>query len=62
MVSNIYCPKCKRCIGYWDGKSKINNIRICHYCNKRIICQDGVAVKVTNIESRKTSSGVTFGV
>ena len=58
---NVYCSKCKRHVGVWDGKSTIDVICKCRNCNKRVIYH--VANGVTEIKDmppRTSSSGMNF--
>jgi transposase-like protein len=57
----IYCPRCKRKVGIWDGKSTLNVKTRCEKCKKTILFR--VETKETEFvanNARKTSSGVTF--
>lgn len=57
----IYCPKCGRKVGTYDGKSTINKIMDCRNCQKRIIYYvDTDEVEVKQIPKRNSSSSVTF--
>lgn len=57
----IYCPKCHRRVGQWDGRSTINVICRCKKCNKRIVYHvDTGEVERKDIPKRNCSSGVTF--
>ena len=58
---NIYCPKCGRKSGTWDGKSTINVICKCKKCNKRIVYHvvNGVT-EIKEIPPRQSSSGLNF--
>ena len=60
-VRKIYCPKCNRRVGAWDGRSKINVIVNCRNCSKRIIFDvETQETIVKNIPLRATSGGKTF--
>ena len=49
----IYCPKCGRKVGVYDGRSK--------NCNKRIVYHvDTGETEIKNIPKRNCSSGITF--
>lgn len=59
----IYCPKCGRKVGMYDGKSRIDQRYICKKCDKRIVYR----VQTGKVEKkeraiRTTSSGMVFGV
>lgn len=57
----IYCPKCGRKVGTWDGRSTINVIFRCRKCNKRIVYHvDTGEVERKDIPKRNCSSGKTF--
>ena len=57
----IYCPKCNRRVGAWDGRSKINVIVNCKNCNKRIIFDvDTQETTMKSIPLRATSGGKSF--
>ena len=57
----IYCPKCRRKVARWDGKSKINVIVNCKKCKKRIVYHvDKLETEIKNIPQRNLSSGKTF--
>lgn len=57
----IYCTKCGRRVGTWDGKSTINVICKCKKCNKRIIYHvaNGVT-EIKDVPPRTQSSGLNF--
>lgn len=57
----VYCPRCKRRVASWDGKSTSNVVANCRKCNKRIVFHtDALEVEVKEIPERHCSSGVTF--
>lgn len=57
----IYCPRCKRKVNVWDGRSTINVTGNCRKCKKRVVyCVATGEVKIKNIPERKTSSGMIF--
>ena len=57
----IYCPRCSRKLGMWDGKTKTSVIVNCHKCKKQIIYHPLTAHReIKNITPRNTASGVTF--
>lgn len=57
----IYCKKCGRRVGTWDGKSTINVICKCKNCNKRIVyhVENGVT-EIKDVPPRQSSSGLNF--
>lgn len=58
---NIYCPKCSRKLGKWDGKSTINVICKCSNCNKRVVYHvDTGETQIKDRDPRKQSSGVNL--
>lgn len=57
----VYCPKCKRKVATWDGKTTINIIAKCQKCNKLVVYDiENRETKVKDIPARNTSSGKTF--
>lgn len=57
----IYCPRCKKKVATWDGKSGINVIVNCRKCNKRVVFDVQTReIKLKDIPKRNTSSGKTF--
>lgn len=57
----IYCPKCGRKVGTYDGRSTIDKICRCKKCNKRIVYHvDTGETEIKNIPKRNCSSGMTF--
>lgn len=57
----IYCPKCGRKCGTYDGRSTINKVCRCKKCNKRIVYHvDTGEVERKNIPERNCSSGMIF--
>ena len=57
----MYCSKCKKRVGAWDGKSTIDVICKCTRCNKRIIYHVASGVTETKeLPPRTSSSGVNF--
>lgn len=57
----IYCPRCSRKLGMWDGKTQTNVIVDCRKCKKQIIYNPAIGNReVKNIPPRNTASGVTF--
>ena len=63
METTIYCPKCKRKVGTYDGRSTINKLCKCKHCNIGITYDiNTLETRVRKLSERKTSSGVTFGM
>ena len=57
----IYCPRCKRKVATWDGKSKINVRKKCENCEKVVLFHvDTQETEIIATPQRKSSSGVTF--
>lgn len=58
----IYCPRCGRRVGQWDGKSTINVIVLkCRRCWKRVVYYiDSDETKLEPVPTRNCSSGMTF--
>nr|DAG43246.1 MAG TPA: cysteine-rich protein [Bacteriophage sp.] len=58
----IYCPRCNRRVGEWDGRSTTNVIvSSCKKCRKRIVYHvDTGKTEVSKMPLRNTSSGMTF--
>lgn len=57
----IYCPKCFRKLGEYDGRTTINVAVICRNCRREIIYDVSSGATLSKrLEPRKTSSGVTF--
>ena len=57
----IYCPKCGRKCGTYDGRSTIDKVCRCKKCNKRIVYHvDTGEVERKNIHERNCSSGMIF--
>ena len=57
----IYCPKCKRKVAEWDGRSTINVIENCRKCNKRVVYYvDSGKTEIKDIPPRQCSSGMRF--
>lgn len=57
----IFCPKCKRKVATYDGKSTIDVISRCYKCNKRVIYH--IETGVTELKKRpprNCSSGISF--
>jgi hypothetical protein len=59
----IYCPKCHRKVGTYDGRSTMNKICKCKKCNKRVVYHAiGGKTEIKPIPLRNCSSGMTFGM
>lgn len=57
----IYCGKCNRKVGTWDGKSTINVICVCKKCNKKVVYHvDNGTTEVKDRNPRPNSSSVNF--
>ena len=57
----IYCPRCKRKIGIWDGRSTMNIALRCKKCRKRVIYHvDSGITEIKKLPQRNTSSGMSF--
>lgn len=57
----IYCPKCGRKVGTYDGRSTINKVCRCRKCDKRIVYHaDTGETERKEIPPRETGSGMTF--
>lgn len=60
-VTPIYCPRCKKVVAHWDGKSKSNVVVKCPDCRKQIIyhIDTGITQRI-DAPARRCSSGVSF--
>lgn len=57
----IYCPRCGRRVGQWDGRSSINVVAKCKKCMKRVVYHiDTKETEIKNIPPRQCSSGIRF--
>lgn len=57
----IYCQRCGRKVGTYDGRSTINRIFSCRKCNKRVIYHvDTGETEIKDVLPRNCSSGMTF--
>lgn len=57
----IYCPKCRRKVATWDGRSTINISVKCKKCNKLIVYDiENEKTIIKEIPQRTTSSGMRF--
>ena len=58
---SVYCPRCKRKVATWDGKSKINVKARCNKCKNAVLYHVGTdETEIISSDTRKTISGVTF--
>ena len=57
----IYCPKCGRKVGIWDGKSTMDLYFRCKKCKKQVVYHscNGV-LEMKKLPQRNTSSGMSF--
>lgn len=60
-AKTIYCPRCKRRVAVYDGRSTINVIARCKKCQKRVVyfVETG-KIEIKPVPPRATSSGVTY--
>ena len=59
--TTVYCPKCGRKVGTYDGKSSSNLITRCKNCRKQIVYYIKTGeIKMKPLPPRTTSSGVVF--
>lgn len=57
----IYCPKCNRKVGTYDGRSIINHYCSCKNCNKLVVYYvETGEVKLKEMPKRHCSSGMIF--
>lgn len=57
----IYCPRCRKEVGVWDGRSTIDIAFRCKKCKVQVIYRvDNGAVEVKKMPQRNTSSGMSF--
>lgn len=57
----IYCPRCNRKVGTWDGRSTINIVAKCNKCKKRVVYHvDTGKTEIKPIPPRNCSSGMIF--
>ena len=57
----IYCPKCGRKVGIWDGRSTINISVRCKKCDKLVVHDvENEKTIIKEIPKRTTSSGMMF--
>ena len=57
----IYCPRCGRKVGIWDGKSTMDLYFRCKKCKKQVVYHscNGV-LEMKKLPQRNTSSGMSF--
>lgn len=59
----IYCPKCSRKVGVYDGRSTIKKIYLCTNCNKQVIFSpDTKKIEYRERVKRTCSSGMVLGI
>lgn len=59
--TTIYCPRCGRKLGTYDGKATTDKIIDCKKCRKRIVYRVATGEReLKDIPVRATSSGKTF--
>jgi endogenous inhibitor of DNA gyrase (YacG/DUF329 family) len=57
----IYCPRCKRKVATWDGKSSAYPIGKCEKCDKVVVYDlEKDEIRTKKIPARTTSSGMRF--
>lgn len=57
----IQCPKCKRLVGHYDGRSSIDVVCKCKNCNKQVIYRVATGeVELKPVPQRASNSGLTF--
>ena len=57
----IYCPRCGRKVGTWDGKSTMNPFFRCKKCKKQVVYHiDSGVSEIKKLPQRNTSSGMSF--
>lgn len=55
----IYCPRCKRKVGAYDGRSTFTMTYSCRKCGKRIsFNSEDDEIKIKDRPQREVSSGV----
>ena len=55
----IYCPRCKRKVGIYDGRSTFTMTYSCQKCGKRILFNpEDNEIKIKDRPQREVSSGV----
>lgn len=58
-AKTIYCPRCGRKVGTYDGKSTVHKTIKCKKCNKLVVYNvDTGKTKVTKLPERNCSSGM----
>ena len=57
----IYCPRCGRKVGIWDGRSTMNISVKCNKCNKLVVYSvENEKAEIKEIPQRSTSGGMRF--
>ena len=57
----IYCPKCGKKVGPYDGRSSSNLVTRCKDCRKQIVYYVETGdIKVKPLPQRQVSGGVTY--
>jgi hypothetical protein len=58
----LYCPRCGRRTGQWDGRSTVDIVLgTCKKCRKRIVYDlETGDINVKPLPARNCSSGMTF--
>lgn len=61
LKNEIYCPRCERLVGTYDGKSRINPQIKCKHCNKLVVYDivSGIP-EIKPLPQRMCGSGVRF--
>ena len=60
-AKTIYCPKCGRKVGVYDGKSSINLVARCKHCRVQVVYNIKTQETQTKpLPKRNTSSGMAF--
>lgn len=60
-TKTIYCPRCHRKVGTYDGRSTTDKICLCRNCRRRVIYRVKTReTEIKKIPERNTSSGMTF--
>jgi endogenous inhibitor of DNA gyrase (YacG/DUF329 family) len=57
----VYCPKCGKKVGTYDGKASMNLVCRCNECRKKVVYDIKTGqTRVKPLPRRSTSSGVVF--
>lgn len=60
-MKTIYCPKCNRKVGIYDGKSMIDKEYGCHKCKKMVILRtEDMTIETAPWPKRTSASGMTY--